>query len=519
MLTSSTAALPDHWPSTIALEPFDAANAQLLAHVAPSSWVNPAPGDRYHLVVVGAGTAGLVTAAIAAGLGARVALVERHMFGGDCLNFGCVPSKALIRAARAWHDADTAHAAFAGPRVSAPGDFSAVMARLRALRAELSDVDSVARFGSLGVDVFLGDAAFTGDDRVQVGSATLYFRRAIIASGARAARPPIPGLSDTPYDTNESIFSMTERPDRLLVIGGGPIGTELAQSFARLGSRVTIAHADAALLPREDPDAAAIVARSLTDDGVQIINGAKIERVAYANQEFTVTLSGDGAPATVHADRLLVATGRTPNVEGLGLDVAGVAFTKRGVTVNDRFRTSNPKIYAIGDVSSALQFTHVADAQARLVVANALFFGLGGGRNSDLVVPRATYTSPEVAHVGLTLSDAAERGLAVDTVRVDLSHNDRARLDGEAEGFLKVHLAKGTDRILGATLVAAHAGDMISEIGVAITNRVGLGGVGKTIHAYPTQSEVFRRAADAWRRTRLTPTAKRLFAGWFRIFT
>ncbi len=519
MFKPSAATPPDDWPSKIALEPFDAANAALLAHVAPKSWVNPAPADRYHLVVVGAGTAGLVSAAIAVGLGARVALVERHMFGGDCLNFGCVPSKALIRSARAWHDAETAHAVFAGPRVTEPGDFSAVMARLRALRTELSDVDSVERFSGLGVDVFLGEAAFTGTNCVQVGGATLHFRRAIIATGARASRPPIPGLSDTPYDTNQSIFSLTERPERLLVIGGGPIGAELAQAFARLGSTVTLAHADAAVLPREDPDAAAIVARSLTNDGVQIINGAKIEHVAYADQLFTVSLSGTGTPTTVHADRLLVATGRTPNVEGLGLEAAGVAFTKRGITVNDRFRTSNPKIYAIGDVSSTLQFTHVADAQARLAVPNALFFNIGGGRNSDLVVPRVTYTSPEVAHVGLTLDDAAARGVAVDTVRVELANNDRARLDGEAEGFLKVHLEKGTDRILGATLVAAHAGDMISELGVAITNGVGLGGVGKTIHAYPTQSEVFRRAADAWRRKRLTPTAKRFFGWWFRLFT
>lgn len=522
MPDTSQETLPADWPSSVELTPFDDANADLLRNVAPRSWVNPTPKDRYHLVVVGAGTAGLVSAAIAAGLGARVALVERHMFGGDCLNFGCVPSKAVIRAARAWHEARTAARHFGGPVVAGDGDFGAVMARMRSLRAHLSDVDGVTRFAGLGVDVFIGEGAFTGADTLTVGGATLRFRRAIIATGARAARPPIPGLSDTPYDTNESIFSLTERPERMVVIGGGPIGTELAQSFARFGTDVTLVHADPRVLPREDADAAAIVARSLAADGVCVMNGARITRVAHADGRFSVELGGapgsDQSGSVLTADRLLVATGRTPNVEHLGLEAAGVEATRAGVKVNDRYQTTNSRIYAIGDVASALQFTHVADAQARRAVANALFFGMGGGRNSDLVVPRVTYTSPEVAHVGATPDEATARGISVEVLRVDLSANDRSVLEGDDEGFLKVYLARGTDRIVGATLVAAHAGEMIGELGVAITHGLGLGKVGATIHAYPTQSDVFRRAADTWRRRRLTPSAKALFANWFKLF-
>ena len=518
---------PADWPSRIPLLPFDDANAQLMRTVAPKGWMAPVPKDRYHLVVIGAGTAGLVSAAIAAGLGARVALIERHMFGGDCLNFGCVPSKAVIRAARAWREARTAAERFGGPRVTSEGDFSAVMARLRRLRADISPVDGVERFRALGVDVFLGHATFCGPDAITVNDTVndtvLRFRRAIIATGARAARPPIPGLADTPYDTNESIFSLTERPARLLVIGGGPIGTELAQSFARFGSAVTIVHADAHVLPRDDSDAAAVVSTALKADGVQIINQATIARVSHDGQQFTVQLAGDDPAAhpttALQADRLLVATGRTPNIDGLGLDVAGVRVTSKGVRVDDRLRTSNPRVYAIGDVSTALQFTHVADAQARLVVANALFFGIGGGRASALVVPRVTYTDPEVAHVGMTVEDASAQGVRVDTIRVNLEDNDRARLDDEPHGFLKVHVAAGTDRIVGATLVATHAGEMIGEMTVAIANGVGLGGVGKAIHPYPTQAEVFRRVADAWRKRAFTSRARRFFALWFRIFT
>ncbi|MEP7344095.1 MAG: mercuric reductase [Gemmatimonadaceae bacterium] len=511
-------AMPDNWPSRVMVAPPDAANATLVRNVAPAAWVSPTPKEKYHLVVVGAGTAGLVSAAIAVGLGARVALVERHLFGGDCLNFGCVPSKAFIRAARAWADARRAAESFGGPSTNRDADFARAMLRMRELRAELSEADSVERFHKLGVDVFLGEGSFSDATSLMVGDDRLRFRRAIIATGARAARPGIPGLSETPYHTNESIFSLTELPRRLVVIGGGPIGAELAQAFAQYGTAVTIVHSATHVLPREDQDAAVVVAQAMQRDGVRIMNDARVDRIAHDGGEFRLSVMVDKKNSELLCDELLVATGRTANVDGLQLEKAGVAYTDKGISVDDRFRTSNKAVYAIGDISSPLQFTHVADAQARFAVANALFFGIGGGKNSKLVVPRATFTSPEVAHVGKSVSDAAEQGIPLETVRVNLSANDRSVIEDDASGFLKVHLKQGTDTIVGATLVAAHAGEMIGELGLAITNGVGLGAIGRTIHTYPTQSEVFRKAADVWRRGRLTPRVKRLFAWWFSVF-
>jgi pyruvate/2-oxoglutarate dehydrogenase complex dihydrolipoamide dehydrogenase (E3) component len=511
-------ALPENWPSRVMVAPPDSANAALVRNVAPAAWVAPKAKEKYHLVVVGAGTAGLVSAAIAVGLGARVAIVEQHLFGGDCLNFGCVPSKAFIRAARAWADARRAAKNFGGPSTNHDADFSHAMLRMRELRAQLSEMDSVERFRKLGVDVFPGAASFSDATTLMVGNDRLRFRRAIIATGARATRPDIPGLADTPYHTNESIFSLTELPKKLVVVGGGPIGGELAQAFAQYGTEVTIANSAAHVLPREDQDAAAVVAQSMERDGVRIINEARVVRVAHDATGFLVSVMVDGKKSELFCDQLLVATGRTANTDGLQLEKAGVAYTKKGVTVDDRYRTSNKAVYAIGDISSVLQFTHVADAQARFAVANALFFGIGGGKNSTLVVPRVTFTSPEVAQVGKSISDAEEQGISLETVRVNLADNDRSVIEDDTSGFLKIHLKKGTDTIVGATLVAAHAGEMIGEVGLAITNGVGLGAIGKTIHAYPTQSEVFRRAADVWRRGRLTPTVKRFFALWFSVF-
>ena len=353
---------------------------------------------------------------------------------------------------------------------------------------------------------------------MMVGDKRLRFWRAIIATGARAAIPDIPGLLETPFLTNETIFSLTALPRRLVVIGGGPIGAELAQAFAQYGALVTIVNSGQELLEKEDPAAAAVVAGAMRRDCVHIENAAQVEHVAHDGVEFRVSLRVDGKSSQLTCDALLVATGRTPNLNGLQLEKGGVAYSEKGIIVNDRYRTSNKAVFAIGDISSALQFTHVADAQARFAVANALFFGIGGGKNSALVVPRVTFTTPELAHVGMTESDAAAKGISIQTVRVDLAGNDRSVIDADTDGFLKLHLKAGTDTIVGATLVAAHAGEMIGEVALAITNRVGLGAVGKTIHAYPTQSEVFRKAADVWRKDRLTPLVKRVFTWWFSMF-
>ena len=450
-----------------------------------------------------------------------MALVERALTGGDCLNTGCVPSKALLRCARAAADARDAERF----GVQLPGDptvdFGAVMERMRTLRAEIAANDSVSRFAGLGVDVFLGTGRFTGPDTLAVGETTLRFRRALVATGARAAAPPIAGLAPAGYLTNETLFSLTERPRRLAVIGAGPIGCEMAQAFARFGSAVTLIEGGERVLPREDADASALVGAALARDGVDVRLASEVVAVARRGEERVLRLRSprgerdarDGergardGEGEVVADAILVCVGRAPNVEGLGLEAAGVAFDPRaGVAVDDRLRTSNPRIFAAGDACSRFQFTHMADAQARIVLRNALFFGRA--RASALTVPWCTYTDPEVAHVGRSEAQARQDGLPVQTFRVDLADVDRAILDGETGGFLKVHVRAGSDEILGATFVARHAGEMISEATLAMETGAGLSALARTIHPYPTLASAFARAADARARTRLTPRAK-----------
>ena len=493
--------------------PLDAHNQRLVDNVHPASWENPAPAETYHLVVLGAGTAGLVAAVGAAGLGARVAIVEKHLMGGDCLNSGCVPSKALLRAARAFRD--SRHAAEFGVRTTPESSsFAAAMERMRRLRAEISANDSVWRLRDLGIDVFLGEGRFSRPDALEVAGVKLRFRRALVATGARSAVPDLPGLADFGYLTNESIFSLTDLPRRLAVVGGGPIGCELAQAFARFGSQVTLLVRGEHLLAREEEECASVVTRALEADGVRVVTQCRVLGVERPQRSKVVQFELDGHQHQLPVDEILVATGRAANVQGLGLESAGVAFSPRGVEVDDRLRTTNPRIFACGDVASAQRFTHVADAQARIVIQNALF---GGKKKvSALVVPWCTYTSPEVAHVGLYEAELRERRIRFETITVPLEENDRARLDGAAEGLLRLHYRRGGDRILGATLVSEHAGETIGELVVAIQHGVGLAKLAATIHPYPTQAEIVKRAADAWRRTKLTKWTKRLFAFYFR---
>ncbi len=489
------------------ISPLDRHNTELLSLVRPEDWVNPTPEGRYNLVAVGGGTAGLVCAAGAAILGGRSALIERNLLGGDCLNTGCVPSKALIRSARAASDVARAHEW--GVRVaSAEVDFGAVMERVRELRAAIGHHDSARRFKDLGVDVYFGAARFTGRDRVEVAGQTLRFARGVVATGARALVPPIPGLAEAGYLTHETVFNLTERPERLLIIGGGPTGVELAQSFARLGSRVTVVEMMPRFLAHEDPDAVKVLRASLDRDGVDIRLAPRVGAVDGK----CVTLQSDSGEETVHADTILVGAGRAPNVEGLGLEAAGVEFTKHGVTVDDRLQTSNKRIYAAGDVALRFKFTHTAEAAARIILQNALF--LGRARLSALTVPWCTYTSPEIAHVGMYEKDARDRGIEVQTFRVDFEHLDRAIVDGETEGFVKLHVKRGSDKILGGTIVAEHAGEMIGEITLAIVAGLGLGTLSSVIHPYPTQAEAIRKAADAWKRAKLTPTVTGLLRRW-----
>ena len=496
-----------------ALLPDDRFNQQLAANVHPQDWVNPIPQGRYNLVVIGGGTAGLISAIGAAGLGARVALVERDLLGGDCLNVGCVPSKALIRASRA--AAALKLAPEFGLQIPDGGamDFGAAMQRMRRLRAQISPNDSAARYRDRGVDVFLGAARFTGPHSVEAAGTRLEFRKAVVATGARAWRPPIPGLEEAEFLTNETVFSLTELPRRLAVIGGGPIGCELAQAFARFGARTTIVDKDQQVLMKEDADAATRVQQALIADGVDFKFQAIVKSVSRRGAEKVLRLSTPAGDEELVVDEILAAVGRVPNVEHLGLEEAGIAFDpRRGIEVDDRLRTTNRDVFAAGDVCSPYKFTHAADAMARIVIQNALF--LGRAKASRLVVPWCTYTDPEVAHVGVSEREAERAGLRIDTFVQELHEVDRAVLDGETAGFVKVHVKQGTDRIVGGTIVAAHAGEMIAELALAMTNRLGLAAVGRTIHPYPTQSEALKRVADAWSRTRLTPLVKRLFDRW-----
>jgi pyruvate/2-oxoglutarate dehydrogenase complex dihydrolipoamide dehydrogenase (E3) component len=509
------AVVPHTTVSAVEILPEDAHNARLLAQAHPRDWHNPVPRNPYNLVVIGAGPAGLIAAAGAAGLGARVALVERHLMGGDCLNYGCVPSKALLRCATAWADVRDARYYGVHHHGDLQVDFAAIMERLRRLRADLSANDAVQRFAALGVDVFLGHGHFTGPRVLEVEGQALIFARAVIATGSHAGVPPIPGLAESGCLTNESIFALTERPQRLGVIGGGPIGCELAQALQRLGSQVTLLEADAHLLPREDAEAAAIVHQSLCRDGVQVTVGAKIAEVATRGALKIVRYTDPaGAPGEAVVDTLLVATGRVPNVEGLGLEEAGVTYDRRlGVQVDARLRTTNPRIFAAGDVCSRYQFTHAADALARLVLANALFMGRQSA--SALTIPWCTYTDPQIAHVGFTAAQAEAAGLAVTTFVQPLHEVDRAVLDGETEGFAKVHVKRGTGTIVGATIVARHAGEMIGLYTTLMTHKLGLSALTRVIQPYPTQAEAVRKTGDAYQRTRLTPFVKKLMARWF----
>lgn len=501
-------------PVTVA--PMDQYNQALVNNLHPADWDNPKPAPRYNLVVIGAGTAGLVTAAGAALLGGKVALIEKHLMGGDCTNVGCVPSKTLIRSSRVV--ADLRHAREFGIGAHDINvDFSAVMERLRRIRAEISPNDSAMRFQQeFGVDVFFGEACFSGPDTVDVAGQSLRFSKAAIATGSSPAKLPIEGLEEAGYLTNETVFSLTERPDRLAVIGGGYIGCELAQTFRRLGSEVMLLQRQPRILAREDADASKILQTAFEQEGIQLILNSTIKRVERQAAAKVIYYEAAGEEKSVTVDQILVGAGRSPNVTGLNLEAVGVEYDqKQGVKVDDYLRTTNPRIYAVGDVCMKWKFTHAADAAARIVIQNALFslFGIGRKKLSSLVMPWCTYTDPEVAHVGMYPEEAQERGIAVETLCVPLNQVDRAIIDGESEGFAKIHIKQGSNKILGATIVARHAGELISEITLAMTNQLGLQAIANTIHPYPTQAEAIRKAADEHSLKRLN-SFKSLASTW-----
>lgn len=494
-----------------ALLPQDEYNRQLELQVRPPNYKNPTPTAKYNLAIIGAGTAGLVAAAGAAALGAKVALIERVLLGGDCLNAGCIPSKGIVSAARA---AAAVHGAFQfGVRVP-PGatvDFAAAMNRMRKLRSDVSRHDSVERFRNLGVDVFFGQAKFADENTIGVDDKKIRFSKALICSGARAFIPPIPGLEKTPYLTNETLFSLAELPKRLGIVGAGPIGCEMAQTFARFGSQVCLIGSRRGILPKEDRKAAEIISASLAQDGVRILGYGRELKISQDRQGIRLKVENPQHGYHVVVDQLLVAAGRAPNIEGMNLEGAGVQYSKKGVHINDYFQTANPRVYAAGDVCSSYQFTHAADFMARAVLRNSLFHGRI--RHSKLIIPRCTYTSPEIAHVGLTAAEAAAQD--GNTFVQPFSSIDRAILEGQTNGTACVHVKKGSDRILGATIVAANAGDIINVFTMAITHNIGLSAIANTIFPYPTQAEAIRKLGDQYNRAKLTPRVKTLFRHWF----
>lgn len=491
------------------------------------------PNEKFNLVIVGGGSAGLMAAAGAAGLGARVALVEAGKMGGDCLNYGCVPSKALLRCAR---DARAKREGrFGSAPVGGAGDgaanWEAVSAWVRGVIDTIAPHDSVERFQSLGVEVVAGRATVTTPHSVRVdlndgGSRRLEGRALVIATGSSPLVPSIPGLDAAGYLTNETVFAQAGLPRRLLVMGGGPIGVELGQAFARLGSRVTLVEMLPRILPREDADAAELVAGSLKRDGVEILCSTRVIGVEAGHGEKLVlcqALAGDGAgldggtdgpTRTVAVDEILVAAGRRANVADLGLESLGIR-TEHGLIVTDRrMRTSARSVFACGDVTGPYPFTHMAGQQARVVIQNALLpFKT---RIDYRVVPWATFTEPEVARVGLNEEDATSQGIAHRVIKLPFSANDRAVCEGETEGFLKILTPPGKDVILGATLVGQHAGEVLHEVVLAMQAKLRLRDIANTVHIYPTLSEIFRRAGDESRKASFTPFLRRLFSAYLR---
>jgi pyruvate/2-oxoglutarate dehydrogenase complex dihydrolipoamide dehydrogenase (E3) component len=464
----------------------------------------------YNLVVIGAGSAGLVTAAGSVALGARAALIERHKMGGDCLNFGCVPSKALISSARLLDR--MRHADRWGIKAAEPAfDFKEVFAQMRAARAELAPLDSQERFESLGVDVFREEATFLSPRELLVGDRRLRARNFVIATGSRAAIPPAVGASRVPYFTNETIFDeLREKPESLLVLGGGPIGCELGQMFGRLGVRVTIVQRGCRLLTKEDSVVSEFVRVALEAEGLRVLTRFDVEEAKETANGVTLR----SADQSISGRVLLIAAGRRPNVENLNLQKAKVALTERGVTVDEYLETSQSGIYAIGDVLGQLRFTHVADYHARIAIRNTVApFSFLRQKVDYSVVPWCTYLDPEVATVGLTENQAKERGIDYELIEQEMKAVDRAVLERTDSGFARVLVKPGSDKILGATIVGEHAGELIQEFVLAMKHGLGLKQIASTIYAYPTFASLVLKSAEKFNKKLLTPWARRI-TGW-----
>ena len=474
----------------------------LQARQVTARWPRPARFDR-NLVVIGGGSAGLVTAYIAAAIRAKVTLVEKHRMGGDCLNTGCVPSKALIRSAKFLSHVQRA-SEFGIRSARAEFDFADVMERVQRVIAEIEPHDSVARYTGLGVDVIEGEARIVSPWEVEVTGADgtrrrLTTRSIVIAAGARPFVPPIPGIESVDYLTSDTVWALRQRPDRLVVLGGGPIGSELTQTFARLGCRVTQVEMAPRILMREDPDVSELVTRRFRDEGIDVLVGHTAKRIEIVDGERRLMVEHGGREIAIGFDALLVAVGRSANLKGYGLEELGVKVN-RTVDVNGYLQTNIPNIYAAGDVAGPYQFTHTAAHQAWYAAVNALFDPFRKFRADYRVIPWATFVEPEVARVGLNETEAREQGVPHEVTRYGIDDLDRAIADGEAHGFVKVLTPPGRDRILGVTIVGEHAGDLLAEYVLAMKHGIGLNRILGTIHIYPTLAEANKYAAGNWKR-------------------
>jgi len=482
--------------------------AMVQARKVYANWPKPRRFDR-NLVVIGAGAAGLVTAYIAAAVKAKVTLIEGHKMGGDCLNYGCVPSKALIRSARFVKQAREADT-LGMTRATIDYDFADVMKRVQRVVRTVEPHDSVERYTKLGVEVIEGQAMITSPWTVEVNGQTLTTRAIVVATGAAPLIPKLPGLDDVRHYTSDTIWNLTERPERLIVLGGGPIGCELAQAFARLGCQV-VQVARSGLMGREDPDAAAAVEAALIADGVSLMKGTETLRCEKVDGEQRLWIRRDGQDEALPFDALLLAVGRAPRTAGFGLEALEIPLTRaRTLETNAWLQTRYPNIYACGDVAGPFQFTHTAAHQAWYAAVNALFGGLKRFKADYSVIPWVTFTDPEVARVGLSETEARERGIAVEVTRYGLDDLDRAIAEDAAHGYVKVLTVPGKDRILGVTIVGAHAGEMLSEFVLAMRHGLGLNKILGTIHPYPTWAEANKYAAGEWKRAH----APQKLLGW-----
>lgn len=508
----STNMLNEH----IAEFPVDEHDEKLVQNTHPSDWKNPKPSECYDLVVIGAGSGGLTAASMMAELGAKVAIIEKNLTGGVSLVTGCVPSKSIIRSSRMIAGMKNADEFAGNCPSSVATNFKEVMHRMRRIRARISIRNAVSELKDLGVEVFLGSASFTSPNSVSVGDAVLKFKKCIIATGSKPERPEIEGLEEAGYLTDLNIFNLKELPKRFAVIGGGPLGCELAQAFARLGSKVTIIQREPKFLPREERDAAQILAFSLARDGLEVRLNTNVVSVKTNDSEKILTLTSIGRSWELAVDEIAIAIGREPVIEGLHLEKAGVKYdTKKGITVDEYLYTTNKRILAIGDAALSYKFTHVAEATAEMAIRNAFFFGRR--KFKDLVIPWCTYTDPEIAHVGMYVSEALSKNIPVKTYTVPLNDVDRAITEGEEQGFFKITIREGSDKIIGATVVSQHAGDLIGQLSVAITCGVGLSDLASVIFPYPTHAEAIKRIANQYRKDRLKPWMRKILEFLFKI--